>query len=93
MPTVLVCYDISRDEHRARAAATLQMWGDRIQRSVFVCALEPDDLTELTNRIRAIVDTRTDAVHIVPLCGTCWTGIAMLGQATIDPNHLYWAVQ
>ena len=88
MPTVLICYDISRDDNRARVAATLQVWGDRIQRSVFVCTLEPADRTDRTDRVTAIIDTRTDAVHIVPLCGTCWDGINVLGQATIDPDQL-----
>jgi CRISPR-associated protein Cas2 len=92
MPTVLVTYDISRDTNRARVAATLQTWGDRIQRSVFICTLDPADFTDLVERVRAIIDTRTDAVHIAPLCGTCWTGITVLGQATLSPDRLYWAV-
>ncbi len=50
--TVLVCYDISRDAAWARVAAYLQQWGDRIQRSVFVCALAPEDLDEMVSRSR-----------------------------------------
>jgi CRISPR-associated protein Cas2 len=92
MPTVLVCYDITQDNIRARIAATLQTWGDRIQRSVFVITLSHDDLTELTGRLRNLIDTRTDAIHLVSLCSTCWTGIGALGQATVDPDQLYWAV-
>lgn len=92
MPTVLVCYDISRDDARARAAATLQIWGDRIQRSVFVLTLETADLADLTTRLHAIIDTRTDAVHIVPLCRAWFSAITMLGQATVDTDRLYWAV-
>lgn len=92
VPTVLIAYDISRDANRARVAATLQTWGDRIQRSVFICTLDTDDLTQLIERVRAIIDTRTDAVHVTPLCGTCWTAITVLGQATLNPDQLYWAV-
>lgn len=92
VPTVLVAYDVSRDDRRARVAANLQVWGDRIQRSVFVCTLDVDDLTELVERIRGIIDDRTDAVHVVPLCGGCWEGMAVLGQATVEPDRLYWAV-
>lgn len=91
MPTVVICYDISRDDNRARVAATLQTWGDRVQRSVFCRTLEPADLTDLTNRLATIIDTRTDAVHVVPLCHTCWTDITVLGQATTEPATLYWA--
>jgi CRISPR-associated protein Cas2 len=92
MPTVLVSYDISADTTRARAAATIQMWGERIQRSVFICTLDADDLADLTRRLGEIIELRTDAVHIVPLCGTCWDGITVLGQATVAPERLYWAV-
>lgn len=92
MPTVLITYDISRNDSRARLSAALQVWGDRIQRSVFICTLTTDDLHDLSLRMRAIIDPRTDAVHIVPLCGTCWNGINLLGQATIDPSQLYWAI-
>src|SRR5581483_10587436 len=38
--TYMIAYDISEDNRRARVAATLQAYGDRIQRSVFVCTLE-----------------------------------------------------
>lgn len=92
MPTLLVCYDITQDNTRARVAATLQTWGERIQRSVFVITLDHDDLATLTQRLHALIDTRTDAVHLVPLCGTCWTGIKVLGQATVDVGQLYWAL-
>ena len=34
--TLLVAYDITVDNRRARLAALLQSWGDRIQYSVFV---------------------------------------------------------
>jgi CRISPR-associated protein Cas2 len=92
MATVLACNDVSRDNTRARVAATLQVWGNRIQRNVYVITIDHDDLAELTQRLRELIDTRTDAVHLIPLCGTCWTGINVLGQATVDPARLYWAV-
>ena len=90
--TTLICYDISRDSTRARVAAVLQSWGDRIQRSVFICTLDTEALTEVTTRVRAMINLDTDAVHVVPLCGTCWDQITVLGQATTEPERLYWAV-
>ncbi|MFI8774620.1 CRISPR-associated endonuclease Cas2 [Gordonia sp. NPDC062954] len=39
--TILVAYDITEDRRRARLAALLQAWGDRIQYSVFICHLPP----------------------------------------------------
>lgn len=45
--THVIAYDISDDHRRARIAAVLQAYGDRIQRSVFICALEADLLAEV----------------------------------------------
>ena len=90
--TVLVCYDISRDTSRARVAAYLQQWGDRIQRSVFVCVLAPEDLTEMVSRIEEMIDPATDAVHLLPTCATCWSRLVVRGQADATPDRPYWAV-
>ncbi|MDI5938288.1 MULTISPECIES: CRISPR-associated endonuclease Cas2 [unclassified Micromonospora] len=92
MPSALVAYDISTDTTRARAAAMLQTWGDRIQRSVLICTLGTDDLHHLTERLRQLASPRTDAIHIASLCGTCWDDITMIGQATTQPDTLYWTV-
>lgn len=88
--TILVCYDISRDDKRAKVAAYLQQWGDRIQRSVFVCAIAPEHLDEVTARLLNMIDVRTDAVHLLPTCGTCWSRLTALGQADATPDRPYW---
>lgn len=90
--TTLVCYDISDNQRRARVAAALQQWGDRIQRSVFLCTLTSEDQTELVDRLNEMIDTRTDSVYFVDLCGRCWATVQVLGQATVAPPPLYWAV-
>lgn len=90
--TTLVCYDISNDQARARVAAALQKWGDRIQRSVFLCTLTADDQRELVARVREMINTETDSVYFVDLCKDCWGSAEVLGQATVAPPPLYWAV-
>ena len=90
--TTLVCYDISDDQTRARVAAALQQWGDRIQKSVFLCTLTPDDQAELLDRIRDMICATTDSVYAVDLCRGCWDSVTVLGQATVAPPPLYWAV-
>lgn len=53
--TVLITYDISADHTRAQVAAYLQQWGDRIQRSVFVCAIAPDDLDQVNTALATMI--------------------------------------
>lgn len=91
--TVVIAYDIVEDRRRARLAATLQQWGDRVQRSVFICTLDdPDQLTELLTRAGEIIDVGTDSVYAFRQCATCWDRIGIVGQATVEPDTYYWAI-
>ena len=90
--THVIAYDISDDRRRARAAAVLQAYGDRIQRSVFVAALEADRLREVRDRLGEIINPDTDSVYIFRQCATCWDAVGILGQANVVDEPLYWAV-
>lgn len=90
--TVVIAYDISDDNRRARAAATIQVWGNRIQRSVYLATLDHAQLADLTARLAAIVDPDTDSVYAFRQCATCWDAVTVLGQATVDDEPRYWAV-
>ncbi len=89
--TYVVAYDISEDNRRARAAAVLQAHGDRIQRSVFVCTLEQEALSELCGHLADIINPRTDSLHVFRQCSSCWQALSVYGQATVTDAPLYWA--
>jgi CRISPR-associated protein Cas2 len=89
---VIVAYDVSQDARRARLAALLSCWGDRIQRSVFECQLDQLELVEVLRRASVIIDSRTDVVHAFPHCGSCAGGRAELGQARRLEDVPYWIV-
>jgi CRISPR-associated protein Cas2 len=90
--TVVIAYDISQDRRRARAAALVQAYGDRIQRSVFVATVEQPVLNEIRERLDAIIDPDTDSVYVFRQCATCWDAVGIHGQATVADDPLYWAV-
>ena len=90
--THVIAYDISEDGRRARVAAVLQAYGDRVQRSVFVCTVEADALEELCRRVAQMIDPRTDSLHIFRQCSACWDAVRVYGQATVTEEPLYWAV-
>jgi CRISPR-associated protein Cas2 len=90
--TVVVAYDISDDNRRARVAATLQQWGDRVQRSVFVCTIEPATLQEVLRHVGEIIEPDTDSVYAFHQCAPCWQAVDVLGQATVRDEPPYWAV-
>jgi CRISPR-associated protein Cas2 len=73
-------------------AAALQAHGGRVQRSVFVCTLEADDLHVLCDRLSQIINPRTDSLYVFRQCAACWDAIGIYGQATVTTEPLYWAV-
>ena len=90
--TVVVAYDVSEDQRRARLAGLLQRYGDRIQQSVFLMTLPGDDLDDLIARCRDLVDAETDSVYVLRQCATCWDDVRCIGQAQPPTPQLFWAV-
>lgn len=90
--TYVIAYDISDDRRRARVAAILQTYGDRVRRSVFVVAIENAVLSEARERIGEIIDPDTDSVYVFRQCAACWEAVGVQGQATVVDEPLCWTV-
>ena len=89
---MVIAYDISEDRRRSRVAATLQTFGDRIQRSVFILSIEPAALEELRACIHEMINLDVDSIYVFRQCAACWETIGIHGQATVEKEPLYWAV-
>lgn len=92
LTTVVVAYDIVRDDHRSAVAALLQAYGDRIQKSVFALTVTTDELAEIRARAGQRIDPTTDSVYLFTFCGACWQRIDLLGQADPPREELCWTV-
>lgn len=88
--THVVAYDIRVDDVRARVAAVLQAFGDRIQKSVFLLRLDADDVDELVARLSGMIDVETDSVYVLRQCSACWDERVCIGQAHPPSPTLYW---
>lgn len=80
MRSFLVAYDISGDSARARVSARIQAWGDRIQESVFLCRADEEGRRSLTEQMVDLIDPRTDALMVLPVCESCLASIDAHGQ-------------
>jgi len=71
----IVSYDISNNTIRGRIDKTMKDYGQRVQKSVFECELEPARLRELV----ALLDKKRlgkgtdpgDSIRVYPLCAAC----------------------
>lgn len=89
---VVVAYDVSDDDARARLAAMLAAHGARIQRSVFECLLDPAGLEEVLAAASRLIDERRDVLHAFPVCERCAAGRSALGQDRALLEDAYWIV-
>ncbi|MEW6753807.1 MAG: CRISPR-associated endonuclease Cas2 [Candidatus Latescibacterota bacterium] len=73
---VLVSYDVSTVEARGRrrlrqVSKLCTSWGQRVQRSVFECDVDPAQWTRLRGRLVALIDPEVDSLRFYFL-GTEW---------------------
>lgn len=90
--THLAAYDVSEDQRRARLAALLQAFGDRIQKSVFLVSVDVEELEFITAQAATIIDEDRDSLWVLRQCVSCWDTVAKVGQATAPTPTRFWTV-
>ena len=78
---LVVSYDITDDRRRARVAAALEDFGQRVQKSVFECHLEDAQVAALKARIETELDTACDRVRYYSLCPKDRAAVVLDGVA------------
>ena len=79
----IVSYDISNNTIRGRIDKTMKDYGQRVQKSVFECKLEPARMHELVQ----LLDKKRlgkgsdpgDSIRVYPLCAACSDKVIVLG--------------
>lgn len=66
----LICYDISDDKNRYYIEKTLQSYGERIQYSVFECAITKDNINSVLKELGQWVEDE-DSLACFPICNWC----------------------
>jgi len=79
---VWVLYDIKKDKPRNLVAKYCKQAGlYRVQYSVFLGTIEPNDKDTLELQIEEIIDKDTDSVYIFPMNKTELKQTVLMGQA------------
>lgn len=66
MSQYLAAYDVGDDRQRTKIASVLQRYGDRLQRSVFLVELQPDEIPEFQFAIGKHLSI-DDLFHVIPI--------------------------
>jgi CRISPR-associated protein Cas2 len=81
----LVCYDVHDPERLRKAAKHMEGYGERMQWSVFRCWMTPREMERLRWELTELLDPADD-VLLIPVCGSCVSGIRSTHSATSPPN-------
>lgn len=72
---ILVTYDVNMDKSGTKrlrhVAKTCENVGQRVQKSVFECMVEPEQYVVLKNKLLSIIDKDKDSIRIY-LLGAKW---------------------
>jgi CRISPR-associated protein Cas2 len=81
----LVCYDV-RDAQRLRKCAKhMEGYGERVQYSIFRCWMSKLELERLRWELTELLES-DDEVMLIPLCGSCVSGIVGIHGSDRPPN-------
>lgn len=69
----VVAYDISLAKRRNKLVKLLEIYGRRINKSVYECMLTEAQFRRLKEQVALIVSVGTDQVAIYPICVSCYT--------------------
>ena len=85
----VVCYDIRDAKRLRRVANEMENFGIRVQKSIFECHLDDNDLKKLKRQIGRWLEISEDQVRFYPLCAKDKPGILLdgPGQVSSDPDY------
>ena len=81
----LVCYDVHDPKRLRKVAKHMEGYGERMQYSVFRCWLTRRELERLRWELTELLDP-VDEVMLIPLGGSCVSGIQSTHGAASPPN-------
>ncbi len=88
----VICFDITDKKRLHQVAIQLQNIGQRVQYSVFECYLDANELEEIKQRLKKIINTKKDHIRYYPICNKDKNKIRIDGTGSLSPDndyHLY----
>ncbi len=89
---LVITYDVTDDERRTDIASELKNFGRRVQKSVFECFLDKNQLNELKVRIERHMDFGEDSIRYYYLCKKDQKNIEFIGKNIVYRDEDYFMI-
>ncbi len=76
----VIAYDIPDNRRGTKVSKALENLGDRVNLSVFECALTKSEYGELLETLNERIDKRKDVLILYPLCLNCHGAVRNAGR-------------
>lgn len=88
-----ISYDIASPRRLRRIAQLATLHGERVQKSLYLCALSPERFDLLHGQLHELVHPEEDRLMLRPLCAKCRAGTRTQGAGG-HPERLepFWIV-
>jgi CRISPR-associated protein Cas2 len=87
-----ICFDIRDPSRLRRVADTLENYGVRVQRSLFECYLESNELADLKQQLAGLIDELEDHVRFYRLCPKDRVKMIIDGSGRKTVDHDYFLI-
>ena len=82
----IIAYDIADACRLRRVAKCCELYGGRIEKSVFELELDDKIFQRFWTEVRELLDLEKDALVAYKICATCEKGIQSLGKVRRRPK-------
>lgn len=89
---IVISYDVVEDTRRIKVLKYLKGYGTHVQYSVFECDLTAQQLTQVQEEIRRLIDVQTDSVRCYLLDTAAVRRIQIIGIGRVSTDPLYYLV-
>ncbi len=83
---VVVSYDIEDDKKRFKVAQIFENYGTRVQYSVFECIINEQQLKEIKEKTKNIIDKEKDSIRFYIICESCLKKIEIIGIGEVTKD-------
>ncbi|MEQ8961328.1 MAG: CRISPR-associated endonuclease Cas2 [Coleofasciculus sp. C2-GNP5-27] len=89
---VVVVYDIPNDKRRTKLSNFLEGYGRRVQFSVFECFLSLDQMRQLYEKVKKLVEPAEDNVRFYWISEEAVSRVLVIGGEAPQPPPTYYVI-
>ena len=85
----IICFDIADKKRLRQVAIQMENIGQRVQYSVFECYLDANELEEIKQRLKKVINTKEDHIRYYGICNKDKSKILFDGTGILTPDADY----